>query len=93
MSDENFIPWSQIEPVVRDGFTTPQTLGFELLRRLGLPKDGYALELIGEPLPFNEAIRRGCRVIPMGSAVEHGYLSVMIPHTQEIRLSQNGTAE
>ena len=42
LGPENFIPWEQIEPLIRTGMTV-RDLADALLAKLGLPSERYTL--------------------------------------------------
>lgn len=61
---ENFLPWEQIEPLVRPGMTASD-LRRAILEKCGLPLKGYAV--VSPPgtgdIPASEAIRFGVRIL------------------------------
>lgn len=62
MSSEHFIPYSQIEPLLRPGMTGEE-LRMEIFRRLGLnPEKHRLITAGGGHLPLARALRFGVHV-------------------------------
>jgi len=69
--EENFIPFSMIEPLLEEGMMGGD-LRAVILDRLGLPSEGYALIIKGglfDP-SLAVALRRGIHVLPKGHVGE-----------------------
>lgn len=66
---ENFIPWEQIEPLLKDGMTGRE-LKAALCARLGLDPERYFFRFPGSFFfeRLADVLKRGCLVLPGRSA-------------------------
>ena len=66
--DENFIPYSMIEPLLTPGMTGVEMTD-AILRQLGLSRERYQVTVDGpRSLPLSEILKNGIRVIVRGTA-------------------------
>ena len=67
---ENFIPWSQLESLIRPGMTSDDLVR-AVMACVGLAYDRYTLisvEDVDETLPAIDLLRFGVRIVPQAEA-------------------------